>query len=86
MHLPVLLHVGSLGSGLLWLILLIQWLSVMLILASKESAVFLNQVLLSSIELGWVGVSSSGAKQNYSSDAVGKLSLYRDIELNRDFC
>lgn len=67
------------------MMLLIQWLSITLTLACEESAVFLNQVLLSRIEMRWVGVLSNETKQNYSSDGVGKLSLLRDIELNKDF-
>lgn len=72
----MLFCVGSLDSGLLWLMLLIQWLSIMLMLASEESAVFLNQVLLSSIEMRWVAVLSNGTKQNYSSISIYFILLF----------
>lgn len=43
---------GSLESGLLRLVLLIQWINITLALASGESAVFLNQGLLRGIAVG----------------------------------
>lgn len=64
--------------------LLIQWRSIQLALASEESAVFQNQMLLSGVAVGLDRCVIRWSKAKIF-DAVGKLSLHRDAELNRDF-